>query len=79
MITGHGLVGLRDPNGIRPLIYGSRETEQGTEYIIASESVAITALGFKIERDIAPGEAIFIDSKGQLFSKQCAVDPEYRP
>ena len=79
MITGHGLVGFRDPNGIRPLIYGSRETEHGTEYIIASESVAITALGFKIERDIAPGEAIFIDSKGQLFSKQCAVDPEYRP
>lgn len=54
MITGHGLVGFRDPNGIRPLIYGSRVTEQGEmEYIIASESVAITALGFKIERDIA--------------------------
>ena len=49
MITGHGLVGFRDPNGIRPLIYGSRETEQGMEYIIASESVAITALGFKVE------------------------------
>jgi amidophosphoribosyltransferase len=60
MITGHGLVGFRDPNGIRPLIYGSRETELGTEYIIASESVAITALGFKVERDIAPGEAILL-------------------
>ncbi len=48
MITGHGLVGFRDPNGIRPLIYGSRVTEQGEmEYIIASESVAITALGFQ--------------------------------
>ena len=76
MITGHGLVGFRDPNGIRPLIYGSRVTEQGEmEYIIASESVAITALGFKIERDIAPGEAIFINADGELFTKQCAADP----
>ena len=79
MITGHGLVGFRDPNGIRPLIYGSRETEKGVEYIIASESVAITALGFKVERDIEPGEAILINAKGELFSKQCAANPEYRP
>ena len=79
MITGQGLVGFRDPNGIRPLIYGSRETEQGKEYIIASESVAITALGFKVERDIAPGEAIFITVDGEMFTKQCAEAPEYRP
>ena len=75
MITGHGLVGFRDPNGIRPLIYGSRETE----YIIASESVAITALGFKIERDIQPGEAIFINDQGELFTQQCAAEPKHRP
>lgn len=79
MITGHGLVGFRDPNGIRPLIYGSRETEKGVEYIIASESVAITALGFKIERDIQPGEAIFINDQGELFTKQCATNPQHRP
>lgn len=79
MITGHGLVGFRDPNGIRPLIYGSRETEKGVEYIIASESVAITALGFKIERDIQPGEAIFINDQGELFAKQCAANPKHRP
>ena len=79
MITDQGLVGFRDPNGIRPLIYGSRETEQGTEYIIASESVAITALGFKVERDIEPGEAIFIDMDGNLFSQQCATASRYRP
>lgn len=79
MITGQGLVGFRDPNGIRPLIYGSRETENGMEYIIASESVAITALGFKVERDIAPGEAIYISSTGEMHTKQCAVAPEYRP
>ena len=80
MITGHGLVGFRDPNGIRPLIYGSRLTENGEkEYIIASESVAITALGFKVERDIEPGEAIFINAKGEFFSQQCADNSRYRP
>ena len=80
MITGHGIVGFRDPNGIRPLIYGSRELETGEkEYIIASESVAITALGFKVERDIAPGEAVFINSEGELFTQQCAANPRYRP
>lgn len=80
LITGHGLVGFRDPHGIRPLIYGSRQTEAGeTEYIIASESVAITSLGFKVERDIAPGEAIFINQQGELFMQQCAEQPQYRP
>lgn len=80
MITGHGLVGFRDPNGIRPLVYGSRLTEQGQkEYIIASESVAITALGFKVERDVAPGEAIYINAEGELFSQQCAAESRYRP
>ncbi len=79
MITGQGLVGYRDPNGIRPLIYGSRETEAGMEYIIASESVAITALGFKVERDIEPGEAVFISAEGEFFTKQCAANPDYRP
>ena len=79
MLTGHGLVGFRDPNGIRPLILGSRETEAGKEYILASESVALTALGFKVERDVIPGEAIFVDLDGQLFTQQCATNPEYRP
>ncbi len=80
MITGHGLVGFRDPNGIRPLIYGSRLTENGEkEYIIASESVAITALGFKVERDIEPGEAVFINDKGEFYSQQCAEGSRYRP
>lgn len=79
MVTGQGIVGFRDPHGIRPLIYGSRETDEGIEYIIASESVAITALGFKVERDLAPGEAIFIDSNGQMFTQQCAAQSEYHP
>ena len=80
MITGQGIVAFRDPNGIRPLIYGSRQAPNGkTEYIVASESVAITALGFKVERDIEPGEAIYIDSEGHLFTKQCATNPQYHP
>lgn len=80
MITGHGIVGFRDPQGIRPLIYGSRLTESGEkEYIIASESVAITALGFKVERDIKPGEAVFINSNGEFFAQQCAEASRYRP
>ena len=79
MITDHGIVGFRDPNGIRPLILGSRDTVNGTEYILASESVALTSLGFKVERDVLPGEAILINSEGQLFTKQCAENPEYRP
>ena len=79
MITDHGIVGFRDPNGIRPLILGSRDTVDGKEYILASESVALTALGFKVERDVLPGVAILINNEGQLFTKQCAENPEYRP
>lgn len=70
MITGHGLVGFRDPNGIRPLIYGSRETEQGTEYIIASESVAIISrLVLRLSVILGPGEAIFIDRQRPVILK----------
>ncbi len=80
MITGHGILGFRDPHGIRPIIYGERENEQGhKEYIIASESVAITALGFRVIRDLLPGEAIFIDVHGRLSTRQCAVNPTLTP
>ena len=79
MVTGYGLLGFRDPNGIRPIIYGERETAEGKEYIIASESVAITALGFKVVRDLAPGEAIFINNEGEMFSRQCADNVVFAP
>ena len=79
MIAGVGIVGFRDPNGIRPLVYGQRQTEQGREYAIASESVALDALGFDLIGDVAPGEAIYIDSQGQLHTRQCADHPRYCP
>lgn len=79
IIAGHGMLAFRDPNGIRPLIYGTRTTEKGTEYMVASESVALQALGFEIVRDIAPGEAIFIDLEHRLHSHQCVADAKHTP
>src|SRR3982750_3643503 len=60
MIAGYGMVAFRDPHGIRPLIIGVNEAMGGTEYLVASESVALEPLGFSVLRDVAPGEAIFV-------------------
>lgn len=79
MIPGFGVFAFRDPHGIRPLIYGRRETERGTEYMIASESVALNTLGFTLVADVAPGEAIFISMDGAFYSRQCAVSPILSP
>ncbi len=72
MISGYGVLAFRDPYGIRPAVIGYNETEHGTEYIVASESVAVDALGFRLLRDVAPGEAVFIDEGGTFYSQQCA-------
>ncbi len=79
MIAGYGLLAFRDSYGIRPLVVGSHETEQGTEYLVASESVALDTLGFKFLRDIAPGEAVFIDFEGNFYSQQCSANPSLNP
>ncbi len=79
MIAGYGLLAFRDVYGIRPLVLGSHQTENGTEYLIASESVALDTLGFKFLRDIAPGEAVFIDFDGNFHSQQCAENPTLNP
>ncbi len=78
-IAGHGLLAFRDPFGIRPLCIGINETEAGNEYLIASESVALEGIGYRFVRDIAPGEAIFIDLDGKLHQRQCADNPSLNP
>ena len=79
LITGYGILAFRDPDGIRPLIYGSRQTEAGVEYMVASESVALDAAGFKVERDILPGEAIFLDVNHKVHVRQCTPKKAARP
>ncbi|MEM9103033.1 MAG: amidophosphoribosyltransferase [Pseudomonadota bacterium] len=79
IINGLGIVAFRDPNGIRPAVFGKRETPDGDEYMVSSESVALDVLGFKLERDIQPGEAIVITNDGHLYTKQCAEAPSLKP
>ncbi|MBL6818121.1 MAG: amidophosphoribosyltransferase [SAR86 cluster bacterium] len=79
LITGHGILAFRDNNGIRPLSIGIRQGKTRDEYIIASEDALFESQGFKKLRDVEPGEAIFIDKKGNFFSEQCAEMPQKRP
>ena len=79
MITGYGILAFRDPHGIRPVCYGRRDTEQGPEYMVASESVALSGLGFHLVRDLAPGEAIYISAEGEVYTRQCASNPVLTP
>jgi len=79
MILNHGLVAFRDPNAIRPLVIGVRESNEGKEYMVASESVALDVVGFSLLRDVLPGEAIFIDTGGNFYSKQCVEPKSYTP
>jgi len=79
MIAGFGVLAFRDPNGIRPLVFGERKTERGTEFMVASENVALNGLDFELIRDVAPGEAIFIEAEGKLHTKQCADVVDHCP
>jgi amidophosphoribosyltransferase len=79
LIAGHGLLAFRDRFGIRPLSLGETETAAGREVMVASESVAIEGNGMRAVRDIAPGEAVFIDMEGKIHARQCADDPRAMP
>jgi amidophosphoribosyltransferase len=80
MIAGHGLLAFRDPFGIRPLVLGRRAAGLvGDEWIVASESLVLEASGYEVVREIAPGEAVFIATNGEFFSRQCAREPRLIP
>ncbi|SFU32850.1 amidophosphoribosyltransferase [Halomonas korlensis] len=76
MINGVGLVAFRDPHGIRPVVFGTREDVNGQDVMIASESVALDVGGFELHRDLGPGEAIFVDMEGEIHTQQCADHPQ---
>jgi len=80
MINGVGIVGFRDPFGIRPLIFGSKEKDLlGPDYMIASESTVLDTLGFKIIKDVNPGEAVFISLEGKMYNEACIGNPVHTP
>jgi amidophosphoribosyltransferase len=79
LIAGFGLLAFRDPFGIRPLCFGEGDTPDGRQVMVASESVALEGTGHVMTRDVAPGEAIFITSEGQVHAQQCAENPSLHP
>jgi amidophosphoribosyltransferase len=79
MIVGQGILAFRDPYGIRPMVYGTRQNARGPEHIVASESVALDVLGYQTIRDLRPGEALFIDLQGRVHTRQCAEVSVYSP
>ncbi|MCR8921726.1 amidophosphoribosyltransferase [Dasania sp. GY-MA-18] len=79
MVANYGLVAFRDPHGIRPIVFGERDTEAGKEYMVASESVALDVLGFDLTRDLGAGEAVFINVDGDVYTQQCADDVKLSP
>ena len=79
LITDRGVVAFRDPNGIRPLCFGKREFNGKIETMVASESVALDSAGFKLERDLKAGEAIFIDIQGNVHTRLCSETSTITP
>jgi amidophosphoribosyltransferase len=76
LIAGQGLLAFRDPFGIRPLCFGK---SANGEFMVASESVALEGTGHQLERDLAPGEALFVDMTGKVHTEQCNDHPSLNP
>ena len=79
MIAGFGMVAFRDPHGIRPLVIGKHIDEGGLEWAVASESVAVEAMGFLVERDVAPGETVIVMSDGQMLTQSFSQPKPFAP
>ncbi|AJC48476.1 amidophosphoribosyltransferase [Allofrancisella guangzhouensis] len=80
MIADFGLIAFRDPYGIRPLVLGVKEYDSGEKaYMVASESVSLDISGFKVIRDVEPGEVIVITEDRRIHSKVCAKKPVLAP
>lgn len=79
MMPNLGVFAFRDPFALRPVVVGQRQTEAGTDYMVASESVALDSLGFELIRDLKPGEAVVITTDGQIEFQQCHDNPQYSP
>jgi len=79
LIAGHGMICFRDSFGIRPVVFGKKIVKGKEEYMVASESVALDALGFTLVRDVNPGEAIYINHQGKLHMKQITEVEETAP
>jgi len=79
MIAGYGVLAFRDPHGIRPIVFGERKLEHGSDFMVASENVALSVLDFELIRDIEPGEAVFIEATGKLHTKQCSDVVDHCP
>jgi len=79
MVVDGGILAFRDRLGIRPLVYGVRNTPSGREHMFASESVALDVLGFDLVSDVQPGEAIYVSKSGHVRRRVCAEDPKHRP
>ncbi|MEY2622052.1 MAG: Amidophosphoribosyltransferase [Pseudomonadota bacterium] len=76
LIAGKGLLAFRDPHGIRPLCFGRGQDQT---FMVASESVALEGTGHRFERDVDPGEAIFVDLQGRMHTRVCAQNASLNP